>query len=168
MVIERLGSNAGLACFNVIGLLLTVALMCPIPLYAEGVNEKLLHEELASRGNERFLRSMLLFRYHRTLGRPLDLRTYETVYRYLAQAPSTLLGFPMRQVTRLVGSDTLNLFPSKARGNEAVLVGEPIDKFSFGYVQDVPAHIQLVVGSLPSQLPDPDGPVEVLVTEEAA
>jgi hypothetical protein len=76
MVIKRLISNAGLVCFTVLGLLLTVALMCSIPLYSEGVNEKLLQDELASRGDERLPRSILFFRYLDTLGGDLDLRRY--------------------------------------------------------------------------------------------
>src|SRR4030042_2657619 len=112
VVLKRLLANIGIVSFNIFGLLLTVALMCSIPLYAEGVNEKLLQEELSKKGDGRLPRSNLFFRYLGGAQGSVDLRRYEAIDGYLAWAPEAYFGFPMLVKSRYVGSDLLKLYPT--------------------------------------------------------
>jgi len=143
---------------------MAVALAVAVPLYADGVNYRLLAANLASSAaaNQRPSFSFL-FHYVGSWRQPLEIAQYAPADQYLRQGFAEAIGLPLDGVTRFIASDSLQLHPQgetihRSGRLETVRVAFVSTLIEAGALQ----HIRLVDG----QLPDPQAgePVEALAS----
>ncbi len=143
---------------------MAVALAVAVPLYADGVNYRLLAANLESTAaaNQRPSFSFL-FHYVGSWHQPLEVDQYAPADAYLRQGFAEMINLPLDGVTRYVASDSLQLHPqgetiNRARRLETVRAAFVSSLVEAGALE----HIRLVEGELPD--PKAGQPIEALAS----
>ncbi len=185
MVYSRARTNFRLLAAMAFGLIISVTLVCAIPLYADGVTEKLLHEALLTQTNTAQPPASLLF--HWTMPQTfnpiltgtatatpdvtqnvptLTPQQYNNVNNYLVNNTPSLATLPQKELVRYGSTDKLPVY-SKGAGS-VVTNNQFKDYLAVAYLTDLQQHIVITQGSFPSQIMDANGDIEVIATEAGA
>jgi putative ABC transport system permease protein len=157
---QRLWSHLALMLAIAAGFTVAIALVVSIPVYAEAVGYRILRDEL-SRDEAGARRPPFAFMY-RYLGSQtgvIGVNDYAGLNAYLNDEIERLLTLPVQQRVHYVASDKLPMVPASG-------VGDPLIWVNMAFATDFENHIDVVDGALPRF--SPDGPVEVLISEELA
>ncbi|MBI2938923.1 MAG: ABC transporter permease [Chloroflexi bacterium] len=180
MAARRLGSEPGLMACLALGLFVAVALAMSIPLYADGVQQRLLTNSLSEtilledegRTHKR-PPFAFLFRGGGGWSRVVERKEYEAANQFFAERAAALLGLPVQLRVRYVRTEDLALHPTE--GSAYQDPGQSLGRVSLGFVDGLAEHVRLVEGSFPGphDLPGGEGAgdgdsVEVLVSEAKA
>ncbi len=159
----RLWSNRGLTACATAGLVAAVALTISIPLYADGVNHRMLHEQLEREGQPPYA---FLFWYVGAWRGLVEWEDVAPLDAYLAGEAVSAIGLPVEQRANYLQTAVLHLFPV----SETVYADEqePLTGISIGALSDLNAHIQVLEGALPHPPTGPESPLEVLITRPLA
>ena len=165
---KRLLTQRSLALASTAGLIVAVALVVSVPLYADATQFRLLRAQLAGeQGAADYAPLEYVYHYD---GPPHDGPQWDAgqpIDQYLTRTAGADLGLPTRQMIRRFRTNSLQIFPP-ADSND------PNSKYyitwaNFGTVNALEQNVRLVRGAFPSVADaSPDAPVEVLMYEGVA
>jgi putative ABC transport system permease protein len=167
VTLKRLVAQRGLALATLLGIFVAVALTMSIPIYADGIYQRILNTAV-KKGTE-YNRPPYAFMY-RHIGSwsgPVKLDQLAPVDSYLSGSVASQIGLPVQTFVRYLKSDTMRLYPRK----EGLYTGldKPLEWISFGAVNDLQKHIQILEGSYPDPSPaDTQSAVDVMISETLA
>ena len=189
MVYRRARANSRLLAATTLGLIITVTLVCSVPLYADGVSEKLLHEHLLSQTDKAQPPASLLFHWTYSSGlSPAQLlasstpgqsstpdytsanpnispQQYNTVNNYLVNNAASATSLPLQDMVRYGATDKL---PVYSIGDKSVAGQQFKDYLAIGYLTGLQQHIVLTQGTFPNAIYDADHNIEALATQAGA
>ena len=164
---RRLWSNLGLMIGTATGLIVAVALAMSIPLYADGVNYRLLRKALSEKEQGRKRPPFaFMFRYVGAWHGAVQWKDYETIDRYFEYQCPGIIGIPLEFAVRHVKTDNFRLYPADASSYDDPK--QAMDWVALGFVSDFLEHVKLVDGAPPAKPAGDEEPLEVLVHEEKA
>lgn len=149
--LERFGHQLGLVTFVTIGHLLSLVLILVVPLYADGVNSRLLQEALRTPPDEIRPRNSVWLRYAASMHGPVSAEEFNATDRYLENSVASVSHLPTEPVSSLVISDKLQLLPADLATD---LGTDPIDWLGLGYDDSLIDRIEIVEGRLPEDRGD--------------
>jgi putative ABC transport system permease protein len=166
--LKRLWTHRGLVACLLLGLAAAVALSVAVPLYADGVNYRLLNASLASAAAESRRPSFtFIFSYVGAWHKPVTLDEYQPVDTFLSEQAAGTIGLPQlaggEGVTRLVSSENMQLFPA----GQNISRTQRLEVVKLASVSGIFEHIQIVDGDFPAPA-EADEPIEVLVSLKMA
>lgn len=168
VTLKRLWAQRGLTGATALGLVIAVALVTTVPLYAEAVNFRLLQESVGV-GGERDDRPAFayLYSYVGSWQGAIEWEDIQALDGYFRGPAPADLGLPLELRVRHLETDRFRLYPAGAGryGDQ----GDGLAVVSLATTQGIADHVEIVAGRLP-QVPDPglEGAIEVLVTEPFA
>lgn len=165
---RRLWHNLGLMIGTAIGLIVAVALVMSVPLYADGVNYRLMARALAEKQDDaRRPPYAFMFRYIGSWYGAVEWQAYAAADSFFATDCPAIIGLPVEQAVRYVKTDDLRVFPAGLSAYSDSR--QMLDRLAVGFVGDLAGHIRLVEGRMPAaQAVDSSGALEVLVSEAKA
>ena len=167
--LRRLWAQKGLTLATLIGLVVGVALIMAVPLYADAVNFRVLQEQL-SRGADRAHKPPFayLYDYVGAWVGPVTWDATRPLDEYLRGRGAAQLGLPIAVFTSHFETDAHRLYPAAAAAAgyaEDALLGYA----TFATAEGLANHIVLTAGAFPQPAAaDPTAPIEVLVSEARA
>ena len=167
--LRRLWAQKGLTLATLIGLVVGVALIMAVPLYADAVNFRVLQEQL-SRGADRARKPPFayLYDYVGAWVGPVTWDATRPLDEYLRGRGGAQLGLPIAVFTTHFETDAHRLYPAAAAAAgyaEDALLGYA----TFATAEGLADHIVLTAGAFPQPAAaDPTAPIEVLVSEARA
>jgi putative ABC transport system permease protein len=164
---QRLWGNWGLMVGMTLGLIVAVALATSIPLYLDGVNERVLQKALATPSLDRRRPPFaFMFRYNGDINGPITWEAFDRTDRYMSDVAPGLVGLPRRLHVSFARTANGRLYPAGASDLDA---RTPLDWLALGTISDFTAHIMLVDGKLPAPTEPAEGePLEVLMAQDKA
>ncbi|MCL4541539.1 MAG: ABC transporter permease [Chloroflexi bacterium] len=176
MVMERSRANARLVLSTILGLIITVTLVAAVPLYADGVSEKLLHEQLLQQTNKAQPPASFLFHWvfnnnapnssPSAANPPPPLSQYWSVNNYLEQNTPSTIGLPLQEGVRYGATDKL---PVYALGQQSGAQGNQFKNYlAIGFLSNLQRHIVITQGKYPDKVFDSQGNIEGLMTQAGA
>ncbi|MCL4545198.1 MAG: FtsX-like permease family protein [Chloroflexi bacterium] len=176
MVLERARANARLVAATTLGLVISVALVSAIPLYADGISEKLLHERLQSQTDQAQPPASLLFHWvfnsnspnaaPSNATPPPPVSQYWAANNYLEKNGPSAVDLPLQQGVRYGATDKL---PVYALGQRTVANGNQFKNYlAIGFLSDLQQHIVITQGKFPDHVFDSQHNVEGLMTQAGA
>lgn len=184
MVYRRARANARLLAATTFGLIITVTLVCAVPLYSDGVSEKLLHQQLLTQTEKAQPPASLLFHWTYDPGPAaqqaattgsadptavnplLTPQQYDRVNNYLLNNASSTTSLSAQQTVRYGATDKL---PVYSLGDKTVATGNTFkDYLSIGFLTQLQQHIVITQGKYPDAVFDAQHNVEALATQAGA
>ena len=106
---KRLSNNLGLTASTILGLIIAVALAAAIPIYSEGVNNRLLLGDLEKRDRPPFA---FMFRYVGAwyYDDPVQWDEYEPFNSYMVSKIPLAINLPLQVMVRKVLTDSFRIF----------------------------------------------------------
>jgi len=164
---RRLWSNLGLMIGTALGLIVAVSLAMSIPLYADGVNYRLLRKALSEKEQGRKRPPFaFMFRYVGAWHGAVEWKEYQAADRFFEVQCRALIGIPLEFAVRHVKTDNFRLYPADASSYEDPK--QAMDWVSLGFVNGLTEHVKLVDGVAPTAQQAGDEPLDVLVQEDKA
>ncbi len=156
-----------------LGLVVSVALILSIPIYAEGIYHRILMDKMTgepSLGLRPYPPFSLMFRYIGGSFQSLPWENMGPADSYFSDRAVRLLGLPKKFLVRHFKTDNYHLLPKRDTETEYENANiYSLSYVSFGFVTDFYDHVTIVEGREPQIASvDGDAPVEVLVSEYLA
>ena len=168
LAVKRLLSQRSLAAANLLGLVVAIALLVSIPLYAEGAYARVLREELL-RATESTGQSPFAFTFH-YLGSwagAVDWQRVEGLDAYIRERASSDLRLPQELLVRSVRTDSLLLFPQDTVSYDSLRA--QLGAVRMGAMSDFAEHVVVLDGAYPAVAPPtPGSPVDALISSALA
>jgi putative ABC transport system permease protein len=167
VAVKRLFSQRWLALATALGLVITVALTTSVPLYADAIHYRVMHENLTKGQSGARSQFVFLFRYVGAWVGASEWEDIQTVDEYLTNAAGSTLGLPQKLVVRCFETDSFRLFPQEEVAYADVR--DPLVWTSFFTASDIEQHTIIQEGNFPTVAPSSqDSTVEVMVSEVLA
>ncbi len=169
VVAKRIISQPGLILVTTLGLVIAIALMMSIPMYADAVYHRIFLENIAEPGVDAQNVPPLtyLFRYDGSIYGATEWDKIQPVHTYLTTKAGAELGLKQQFVVSYFGTDPFGLYASAEslfKDNRTPLVWA-----GFATISDLENHITLLEGRFPNTASAAqDEPVEVLIYEGLA
>ncbi len=169
IVAKRIISQPGLILVTTLGLVIAIALMMSIPMYADAVYHRIFLENIAEPGADAQSVPPLtyLFRYDGSIYGATEWDKIQPVHAYLTTKAGAELGLEQQFVVSYFGTDPFGLYASAEslfKDNRTPLVWA-----GFATISDLENHITLLEGRFPNAASaTQDEPVEVLIYEGLA
>ncbi|NIM94839.1 MAG: FtsX-like permease family protein [Anaerolineales bacterium] len=169
VVAKHIFSQRGLILAAMFGLIIAIALIMSIPLYADSVYHRVFLENLSStvEGIDPRPPFTFLFRYFGGWHGEKQWEDIEAVDEYLIEKSTSTLGLPERFIVRHFKTEPFPLFPEDQTvftDTNAALIWA-----SLGFFSDLEDHIIMQEGRFPNaSLHQDDSELEVLVSEVLA
>jgi len=169
VVAKRILSQPGLVLATTLGLVIALALMMSIPLYADAVYHRIFLKNIADpEGDSRAVPPLTyLFRYDGSIYGAIEWEATRLVHTYLTERAAVGLGLNQQFVVSYFSTDPFGIYAdaeSMFKETRAPLVWA-----GFATISDLENHITLLEGRFPAVAPaDPTAPVEVLVYDRLA
>jgi len=186
MVYRRARANSRLLAATTLGLVITVTLVCSVPLYSDGVSEKLLHQRLLTQTDKAQPPASLLFHWTYNPGTTPAAQTstsgaaapdytavnplltpeqYNRVNGYLVNNTPNQTSLPLQQMVRYGATDKL---PVYSLGSKSFAGQQFKDYLAVGFLTDLQQHIVITQGKFPDAVFDADHNIEVIATDAGA
>jgi putative ABC transport system permease protein len=180
MVFSRTRANFRLLLMTIAGLVITVTLVCSVPLYSEGVAEQLLHQALLARTDRAQPPASLLFHWVYDSGTApgatadpqqvnplLTIPQYQRINQYLVNQTPSLTTLPLVQpVVRYGSTDKLPVY--QIGDKKALNTQQFKDYLAIAFLSELQNHITITEGKFPDRIKEDDGAIEVIATEVGA
>ncbi|MCL4263883.1 MAG: FtsX-like permease family protein [Anaerolineae bacterium] len=162
---KRLWAQRGLTAVTLIGLIIAVALITTVPLYADAVNFRMLQERLSTQSERRGRPPFAyLYNYIGAWYGAVQWEDIQPLDEYMQNRAAGALGLAEELVIRHVETDRYRLYPA---GSETYAdENRALGIFHLAATQGIEEAIEIVDGRYPQHTPD--GPLEVLVTQPLA
>jgi len=162
VVALRLWNQRGMMACSAAGLVAAVALSVGIPLYADATYHRMLHERVEMETGERHPPFSFQIAYS---GGRFGLKEWEEIApldAYMGQQAAGVVRLPLKQQIRLLQTDPLRLYPRIGAdySNERAALAW----LRLATLSDLPKHIQLLEGALPTPPAAPGQTLEVLIS----
>ncbi|MDF1513472.1 MAG: ABC transporter permease, partial [Anaerolineae bacterium] len=166
---KRILAQKWLAIATALGLIVSVALVLSIPIYAEGVYQRILQDKMTgepSLGLRPYPPFALMFRF---IGGSFEALPWEKVVPaddYFANTAVSLFGLPEKILVRHFKTDNYHLIPERDASSEYDSAGiYSLSYVSFGFVSDIHDHASIEGESPQVASNNPEEPVEVLASD---
>ncbi|MDI7274455.1 MAG: FtsX-like permease family protein, partial [Anaerolineae bacterium] len=165
---RRLWSNLGLMIGTALGLIVAVALAMSIPLYADGVNYRLLRKALSEKEQGRKRPPFaFMWRYVGAWHGAVEWKDFQVIDSFFEGQCQALIDLPVEMKVRHVKTDNFRLYPADASSYEDPK--QAMDWIALGFVSDFADHVKMVDGAFPApQPPGEDTVLDVVVQEDKA
>lgn len=165
VTVKRLISERWLALATALGLIISVALITSIPMYADAIHYRVLLEKLAGEEYGRRPPFAFMYRYVGAWAGVVNWEDVKPLDDYMTTQVASDLGLPVNGMVRYFSTDNLRLFP---QGDG--VYNDPdraLGLVNFSWASDFQDHITVVEGSFPAIADSAHGSaVEVLISEE--
>ncbi len=174
VVAKRIISQPSLMLATTLGLIIALALMMSIPLYADAVYHRIFLKNIAqAAGHNPSTRDdaipplTYLFRYDGSIFGAVEWEQIQPVHTYITQRAGGDLGLNPQTTISYFNTDPFGIFPSTVSSFREMR--SPLIWAGFATISDVENHITLVEGRFPNVASTAvDEPVEVLVYQGLA
>jgi putative ABC transport system permease protein len=165
VTVKRLISERWLALATALGLIISVALITSIPMYADAIHYRVLLEKLSGEGYGRRPPFAFMYRYVGSWAGVVSWEDIKPLDDYITNRVASDLGLPVNDMVRYFSTDSLRLFP---QGDG--VYNDPdraLGFVDFSWASDFQDHITILEGNFPAVADSAYGSVvEVLVSEE--
>ena len=160
---RRLWHNLPLMLGTALGLVTAVALVVSVPVYADGVNSRLLSRVLFQQQSSSTRPPYaFMFRYVGGWFGLIDWPAFEKADTFFQNEAPGIVGLPLTTAVRYVGSDVLRLFPPDPSGK--LDSQDQLEYVSVGTMTGLADHIKILDGRLPrAQSAQDTEPLEVII-----
>ena len=162
VAVRRLWHQRGLALSLLLGLVTAVALTVSVPIYADAVSYRILHDRLYNNPNDPSPPFSFLFRYVGSWHGYIEWDETRDIDEYITTSVAAQLDLPQEQLVRHFKTDVMRLFP--ASDTTYAAADQPLTYVSLGFVSDLEAHIEIFEGAFPRPVENNTEPIEVLVS----
>ncbi len=159
---RRLWHQRGMAFSLLLGLVAAVALTVSIPIYADAVSYRVLHERLYVKPESDYPPFSFLFRYVGSWNKYLEWEDCQKADTFLTRQAPDMLGLPLKMVVRHFKTDRMGLYPPSEGAYESNT--RPLGYVAVGFVTDLESHIEILEGHFPTPLTNNTDPLEVLIS----
>lgn len=166
LVVKRAVASPVLVLFTLAGLVLSVALVSAVPLYSDGVSERLLRQELAKSGNLPPL--AIRVRHLEDRSRPTTLDQFRRLDKFLTGDASAVVGLPVRNVVRYLSTKSHSLYDRSQEELPKVYIPGLARYAEIASLSQLDEHIRVIAGARLPNGPSPSGEVPVILTASAA
>lgn len=169
VVAKRVTSQPWLVLATTLGLVVAIALMMSIPIYADAVYYRVFLENIADEDAPEgtIPPFTFLFRYDGSIYGTLEWEDLQEVDTYLTEKAGAALGIPQEFVVRYTTTDPFGLFADESSAFDNTVA--PLVWAGFSFISDLADHVTITEGRFPNVVPPGDGtPVEVMIHEELA
>ncbi|MGC9522465.1 MAG: FtsX-like permease family protein [Anaerolineae bacterium] len=169
VVAKRMTSQPWLVIATTLGLVVAIALMMSIPIYADAVYHRIFLQSVAPEGSEAegVPPFTFLFRYDGSIYGSLEWDELSSADDYLSHQGPASLGLPLQLVVRYVTTDPFGLFADETTAFENT--SSPLVWASFAFISDLENHVTMVEGHYPNvSQPAAGEPIEVMIHEDLA
>jgi putative ABC transport system permease protein len=167
VTVKRLISERWLALATALGLIISVALITSIPMYADAIYYRVLLDKLSGERYGNRPPFAFMYRYVGSWTGLVSWKDLEPLDDYMTGSAAVHLGLPQKSMVRYLSSTNFRLYPQE----EGVYkdVDRALGWVNFGCATDLQDHITIVEGSFPAVADSLHGSVvEVLVSEPMA
>jgi putative ABC transport system permease protein len=162
---QRVWSNLGLMAGTALGLVVAVALATSVPMYVDGVNERVLQRALVAPDTGRARPPFaFLYRYLGDSNGPLAWADAGRAEQFFAERLPGMIGLSQEVAATFVRTAKGRLYPGEASDYDQ---RAQMDWLDVGTIHDLQKHIELVDGRLPS-VPAAGDVIDVLMAEDKA
>ena len=168
VALKRLLAQRLLSLATIIGLVVAVALILTIPIYAESVAFRVLTERL-TQGPDRVNRPpfSFLFSYIGSWNQPINWEDITELDRYLREKGGAELGLTATMFVRHLETQNFRLYPAGETNYRDE--NRSLDYVSFGTTEGIDERVELVEGSYPAVAdPAADSIIEVMIHQDFA
>jgi len=130
-----------------VGHLLALVLILVVPLYADGVNSRLLQETLRAEEPELKPRNSLTLRHSMSVQGPVTGQGFAAADEFLERELQAVTALPTEPVQTFAYSDKLRAWPSDLAGD---LGADPIAWISLGFDDSLAERVEMVEGRMPA------------------
>ena len=169
VVAKRVTSQPWLVLATTLGLVVAIALMMSIPIYADAVYHRVFLRNIAEEGAPAGLIPPLtfLFRYDGSIYGSLNWEDLTPVDQYLTEEAGSTFGLPQQFVVRYATTDPFGLFADRESAFSNTL--SPLMWAGFAFISDLENHVTITEGQFPNVTdPAAGGPIDVMISEEMA
>jgi putative ABC transport system permease protein len=170
VVAKRVLSQPGLILATTLGLIIAIALMMSIPLYADAIYYRIFKETISEQqtvGPANAPSFAYLFRYDGSFHGTADYEELVPVDAYLTETAPQVLGLPHQFTVRYLATDPFGVFGDVESAFETTAT--PLVWGAFSFISDIQEHITVVEGRFPAPATQgSDSPVEVMIYESLA
>ena len=167
VTLKRLAAQRGLALAALLGISVAVALTMSIPLYADGIYQRILNAEFQKESTSNRPQFAFMYRFIGSQSGPVKLNELAPVDAYLSGQVAKDIGMPQQDFVRFLQTDTMGLYPQKT--DQYSTLSHPLEWVKFGTLSSIQNHIQILEGTYPDPSPtDSQTPVDVLINEKLA
>ncbi len=171
VVAKRIIAQPGIVVATTLGLVIAIALMMSIPLYADAVYHRIFLENIATSEGGADAQNIppltYLFRYDGSIYSATEWEKIQPVHTYLTNRAGAELGLEQQFAVSYFGTDPFGIYASAEslfKENRTPLVWA-----GFATISDIENHITLVEGRFPNAASAAqDAPVEVLIYDDLA
>lgn len=164
IALKRLWARRGTTLATTFGLVIAVALIMTVPLYADAVNFRLLEERLTAQTTRPPFAYM--FNYFGAWHDAIQWEGVQEADEYMMETAVNNLGIPPISAVRHFETDIYQIFPSNAANYDDS--DNALTLLQFATASDIINHITLVEGSFPEPVVDPNAPLETMITKDLA
>ncbi len=170
IVTKRLGAQAWLVGATTLGLVIAIALMLSVPLYADAVYQRIFMQNIAPEGwsdPNTPPPFSFLFRYDGSIYGAVEWEDVTPVDEYLARQAGSVLGLPQQFMVQYFSTDPFGIYAADERTFDSAAT--PLLWASFAYLSDFQDHITILEGTFPPvNTGGSAAPIEVMIYEEKA
>lgn len=167
MVLKRSVNNLNLVAFTIIGLIVAVSLVASVPLYSDGIIEKLLRTRLDQPSTTGRLPGSVRIRHLEDQATPSRYEQFQTIDQFVLGNAEWVMSLPLKNMVRYQSSDTHLL---QGVGEE-VKTNPLASEAKYAYVsamEGIENHIRFIEGGPLPPGPAPDNEVPIIVSSVAA
>ncbi len=169
VVAKRVASQPGLILATTLGLVIAIALMLSIPLYADAVYYRIFMQNITledNGGGHSMPPFAFLFRYDGSIYGSVEWPELEPVDSYLYHQTANILGLPQQLAVRYLSTDPFGIFADAESAFQTTAT--PLVWAGFSTVSDIESHVSIIEGAFPPVSSPSGGPVEVMIYESLA
>ncbi|MDF1514134.1 MAG: ABC transporter permease, partial [Anaerolineae bacterium] len=167
VVAKRVVSQPWLVIATILGLVISIALMMSIPLYADAVYHRIFLQNIAREDTpeDDIPPFTFTFRYDGSIHGSVEWEDIQNVDAYLRQSGGNAIGLPQQFVVRYFTTDPFGIFASDETDFNTTTA--PLLWASFSFLSELQDHITITDGTFPQPVSAESGRAfEVLVHED--
>ncbi|MGB1251168.1 MAG: ABC transporter permease [Candidatus Promineifilaceae bacterium] len=164
ITLKRLWAQRGITIATTIGLIMAVALLTTVPLYADAVNFRLLEERLSSQSDNRNRPPFAyMFNYIGSWHGALQWEEIAAADTYMMGVGGQSLGLPQQEAIRHFETDLYRIFADDSNYDE-----DELALLKFATTSEIADHITYVEGGWPRAVDGTSDTIEVLISQALA
>lgn len=162
IAIRRLWHQRWLAVAMLLGLTTAIALTSSVPIYADAISSRILHDRLYNDPENPGPPFSFLFRYVGSWNGFLEWEASQKADAYMTDLAAATLGLRQEALVRHFRTDEMQLRPgSEAEYEDAT---QSLSYVSVGFLSDLESHVNILDGQFPNPVVDNSEPLGVLVS----
>ena len=169
VVAKRVVSQPWLMLATILGLVISIALMMSIPLYADAVYHRIFLQNIAREDTPEGVIPpfAFTFRYDGSIYGSVEWEEVEDVDAYLTEQAGQRIGLPQQFVVRYFTTDPFGVFADEASAFDTTTA--PLIWASFSFLSEFEDHIVITEGAFPQPVDAASGAaIEILIHEDQA